>query len=399
MFPQFMPDNRHFVYFVVGDAEQQGLYLASLDGVATRIADADSGAAVLSGDRIIFNTQGVIAVHQLDLARGVVVGQPQIVLESPLNPYFVLGLSASTTGVIAYRSGPDRRQLRWFNRDGTPLGHVGEPTRDGTRRPRLSADGKRLALDRTGLGNRDVYIRDLFNGAMTRLTTDRAMDGFPVWSPNGSEIAFQSDRNGSFDIFVKSTAGTSPEKELLRAPGNQWPLDWSRDGQWLLYVDAANAGDLWAMPMVGQDRTPVPIARSMFAEIDGAISPDGHWVAYPSNESGTTQVVVQSFPQAKEKWSVSVNGGLGPEWSANGRELFFVAPDGKLMVVPVPTTSETFTYDAASALFQTRIVNTSIPINGAEFAVSADGRILVNESVDDLPAPIAVILNWKGGVK
>ena len=112
-----------------------------------------------------------------------------------------------------------------------------------------------------------------------------------------------------------------------------------------------------------------------------------------------TQIVVQSFPQAREKWSVSVNGGLGPVWSANGRELFFVAPDGKLMVVPVQATSETFNYNTASALFQTRIVNTSAPVNGAEFAVSAEGRFLVNEAVDDMAAPITVILNWKAGVK
>ncbi len=399
-FPQFLSDNQHFLYYAVGNADQQGLYLTSLDGVGTRIADADSAAAVLSNDRIIFNTQGVIAVHQLDLKRGALVGQPQTLIESaPINPYLALGVSVAASGAIAYRAWVDQRQLRWFSRDGTPLEPVGEPSRDGSRRARLSADGKRLALDRVVLGNRDVYIRDLFNGATSRFTTDRSLDGFPVWSPNGSEIAFQSDRNGSFDILVKSTAGTGPEKELLRAPGNQWPLDWSRDGRWLLYADAANAGDLWAMPMVGQDRTPVPIARSTFAERDAALSPDGRWVAYPSNESGTNQIVVQSFPQAREKWSVSVNGGLGPVWSANGRELFFVAPDGKLMVVPVPATSEAFKYGAASALFQTRIVNTGSAINGAEFALSADGRILVNEAVDDMPAPITVILNWKADVK
>ena len=400
MFPQFFPDNRHFLYLVVGNEDQQGLYLATLDGAGTRIAGADSAAAVLSNDRIIFNTQGVIAVHQLDVTRGILGGEPQTVIESaPINPYFNLGLSAATTGVMAYRPGAEHRQLRWFDRAGTPLEHLGDPSRDGMRRARLSRDGQRVALDRAALGNRDVYIRDLFNGAITRFTTDRSMDGYPVWSPDGSEIAFLSDRNGSFDIFVKSTAGTGTAKQLLRAPGNQWALDWSRDGRWLIYLDGANAGDLWAMPMVGKDRTPVPITQSVFAEYDAALSPDGHWVAYPSNESGTAQIVVQSFPQATRKWSVSASGGLGPVWSANGKELFFVAPDGKLMAVPIRATAETFEYGAASALFQTRIVNTSIPMNGAEFAVSADGRFLVNESVDDVPAPITVILNWKAGVK
>lgn len=401
LFPQFLPDNRHFVYYVVGNEDQRGLYLASLDGGGTRIAAADSAAAVLSNDRIIFNTQGVVAVHRLDLQRGTLVGQPETLIESvPINPYIALGVSVSANGAIAYRAWVDQRQLRWFNHDGTPAEHVGEPSRDGSRRARLSADGKRLALDRVVLGDRDVYIRDLFNGALTRFTTDRSMDGLPVWSPDGGQIAFQSDRHGSYDIFVKPAAGIGPATELLKAPGSQWALDWSRDGRWLLYYDGANAGDLWAMPMTGQDHTPVPVARSQFAERDGALSPDGHWVAYPTNESGTTQVVVQSFPEPKAKWSVSANGGLGPVWSANGSELFFVAPDGKLMVVPVlQSTAETFKYGAASALFQTSIVNTGIAINGAEFAVSADGRFLVNEAVDDVPTPITVILNWKPSVK
>ena len=399
-FPQFLPDNRHFLYYVVGNDDQQGLYLTSLDGVGTRIANADSAAAVLSNGRIIFNTQGVIAEHRLDLTRGVLVGQPQTVIESaPINPYLALGVSVSANGAIAYRPPAEQRQLRWFDRAGTRLENVGEPSRDGVRRARLSPDGKRLALDRSVLGNRDVWIRDLSNGATTRFTVDRSLDGYPVWSPDGSQIAFNSDRNGSYDIFVKSAAGTGPEKELLRAAGDQWPLDWSRDGRWLLYHDAANAGDLWAMPMVGDDRTPVPIAQSVFAESDAALSPDGRWVAYPSNDSGSTQIVVQSFPKTVSKVQVSANGGLGPLWSANGKELFFVAPDGKLMVVPVRATSEDFKYGAPSALFQTRIVNTSLPANGAEFAVSADGRILVNEAVDDVPTPITVILNWNAGVK
>jgi Tol biopolymer transport system component len=151
--------------------------------------------------------------------------------------------------------------------------------------------------------------------------------------------------------------------------------------------------------MVGADHTPVPIARSEFAEADAALSTDGRWVAYPSNESGSAQIVVQTFPKATAKWQVSANGGLGPVWSTDGKELFFVAPGGELMVVPVQTTSEGFKHGSASALFQTRIVNTGIPGNGAEFAVAADGRVLVNEAVDDPPTPITMILNWKGAGK
>ena len=219
-FPQFLSDNQHFLYYVVGNDDQRGLYLTSFDGVGTRLADADSAAAVLSNDRIIFNTQGVIAVHQLDLKRGALVGQPQTLIESaPINPYLALGVSVAANGAIAYRAWVDQRQLRWFDRAGTPLEHLGEPSRDGMRWARLSRDGKRVALDRVVLGNRDVYIRDLFNGAITRFTTDRSLDGIPVWSPNGSEIAFQSDRNGSYRHLCEVDRGNRIREGAVESAG------------------------------------------------------------------------------------------------------------------------------------------------------------------------------------
>ena len=399
-FPQFLRDNLHFLYYVVTSDDQQGLYLGSLDGGGKRIASADSAAAVLSSDQIIFNTQGVIAVHELDVTNGVLVGTPQTLIEpARINPYLPLGLSVATDGTIAYRNEPGQTRMRWLDRAGTDLGQVGEPDRDSLRRVRLSPNGKRLALDRVVLGNRDVWIRDLANGATTRFTAERSLDGIPVWSPDGSQIAFLSDRDGSYDIFMRPSSGAGSETTIVKAAGNQWPLDWSRDGRWLLYYDGANAGDIWAMPMVGTDRTPVPIAQSQFSEADAALSPDGRWVAYTSNDSGSNQIVVQPFPKATGKWQVSTTGGLGPVWSADGEELFFIAPDGRLMVTPIHAAALEFEYKTATALFQTRIVNTNIAINGAEYVVAADGRILVTEAVDDLPTPILLILNWRGAGK
>jgi len=397
-FPQCLSDGHHFLYYVVGNQEVQGIFLGSLDGDAPRRLGTGDSAAVPAGpDRIVFNSRGVLTVRRLDIARGVLIGPSEIIAESvQIQAFHLPGVSVSAAGTIAYRQfASAHRALQWYDRRGLPLGRVGEAERNGLRVPRLSPDAHRLALDITLQGNRDVWIRDLSNGITTRFTADAALDGYPVWSPDGRHIAFQSDRRGSYDIYVKSTTNADDETAVLEAPGPQWPLDWSRDGRFLLYYDGANAGDLWALPMTGTDRAPIPVARSSFSEVDGVFSPDGKWVAFVTDESGTFQVVVQPFPTATAKWQVSTNGGIGPRWSANGAELYFVASDGKLMQAPVDGSTGMFTHGPASPLFQSRIVNTSLAVNRAEYDVSADGRFLINEAPDDPQDPIVLILNRK----
>ena len=177
---------------------------------------------------------------------------------------------------------------------------------------------------------------DLARGAFTRFTFDAAADGFPLWAPDGSRIAFESTRTGSWDIWLKPSSGMGMEERLLGTPSNEWPLDWSMDGRFLLYYqDGGKTGaDLWALPMTGDDRNPIAVANTPFEEITGEFSPDGRWVAYETNESGRFEIVVQPFPNPTGKWQVSTSGGMRPRWRADGRELYFVALDGKLMAAP-----------------------------------------------------------------
>ena len=273
-----------------------------------------------------------LVAQRLDIERKALTGEPVTIADS------AAGVSVSTAGLVAYRSGgSSRRQLAWFDRTGKALGVAGKPDDSNALAPELSPDGRRIAFDRTIQGSRDVWLMDVARGGLMRFTFDAAPDGFPAWSPDGSRIVFESSRKGSWDIWLKPSSLVGIEELLLGTPNNEWPLNWSKDGRFLLYYqDGGKTGaDLWALPMTGDDRKPVSVAITPFDEATGEFSPDGRWVAYDTNESGRFEVVVQPFPKATGKWQVSTSGGIRPRWRADGKELYFVAPDGTLMGAPV----------------------------------------------------------------
>jgi Tol biopolymer transport system component len=175
-------------------------------------------------------------------------------------------------------------------------------------------------------------------------------------------------------------------------------LDWSRDSRLLLYqeADPKKGWDLWALPMSG-DRKPIAIANTTFDELQGQFSPDGRWVAYQSNVDGPFDIYVQPFPGPGGKRKISTAGGTEPRWRADGQELFFIAPDAKLMAVSVRTSGSTFEAGSPTALFQTRIAVTGN--FRQEYDVSRDGRFLINTVLDDAPSPITLLLNWKPPTK
>jgi Tol biopolymer transport system component len=184
-----------------------------------------------------------------------------------------------------------------------------------------------------------------------------------------------------------------PDWTALPAPV-RWFLDWSRDARFVLYHedDPKTGSDVWALPMTGSDRQPIVVANTPFSELTAQFSPDGRFVAYDTNESGQFQVVVQPFPNPTEKWPISIGGGTAPRWRHDGKELYFINPDGRLMAALVRTSTSSFDADAPVALFQTRMINNAYK---QQYAVAADGRFLINQMVEDAPSPITLILNWK----
>jgi eukaryotic-like serine/threonine-protein kinase len=283
------------------------------------------------------------------------------------------------------------------------LGHAGEPTaRDELS---LSPDGTRLAEGRTDdRGLWTVWMLDMARGVNTRLTFEGG-GGNAVWSPDGRKIVYTPNGGNSQDLYLKPASGAEQGELLLHSEPVKTALDWSRDGRFVLFeVRTKNRTiDLWVLPMMG-DRKPIPYLVSPFVKSQGRFSPDGHWVVYTSDESGTREVYVQPFPMSSGgKWPVSNGGGGQPRWSHDGKELFFFAPDETLMDVDVKTEGGAVQLGVPKALFRASVIGGTggATLNAWRWDISADGkRFLINTALDEAAAsPVTLLLNWQSAVR
>jgi Tol biopolymer transport system component len=246
-------------------------------------------------------------------------------------------------------------------------------------------------------GQTDIWLLELARDTSTRFTTFQpAINSVPVWSPDSGRIVFNSNRAGSFDLYVKASSGASADQPLLTSSDSKLPTDWSFDGRWLLYETQhpKTKYDLWALPMEG-DRKPTPVLQTEFNETNGQFSPDGRWLAYHSDESTRGEVYVQGFPVSSGKFQVSTNGGNSPRWRRDGKELFYLTRDRKMMAVNVKATATTFETTRPRELFQTRAV--AAPFAIWTYDVTADGqRFLIQIAPDEAegPPPMTVVMNW-----
>jgi dipeptidyl aminopeptidase/acylaminoacyl peptidase len=311
--------------------------------------------------------------------------------------------SVSGNGMLLYQawSAPGLSQLFWFDRSGKQVGSLGAPANQAN--PRISPDGRRVALDLIDAqtGNDDIWIYESSGGIPTRFTSDPAYDNQPIWSPDGSRIVFMSMRTGHADLYQKSSSGAGGEEVILASERTKYATDWSPDGKSILYraLDPKTNLELWILP-VGGDRKPIPFIKTTFGVSHGQFSADGRWVAYASNESGTWEIYVAPFPGPGGNWKVSAAGGSEPRWRRDGKELYYLAPDRKLIAVEVKT-GTTFEAGAARPLFQTRPREHMSSADLFSYDVSADGqRFLVNTDVGEATSPpLTVILNWTAGLK
>jgi Tol biopolymer transport system component len=415
-FPQFLPDGDHFLFYARAAVEDQsGIYIGSLESTDSKLLiAADTAGLWAAPGWLLYMQQGTLRAQELDIAGGKLMGNPVIVANGVGygTGIFNLGaFSASSSGIVAYRTDATlRTQLTWFGRTGNEIATVGDADESTLGHPELSPDGRRVAVDRAVEGNQDVWLIDLLRGGTTRFTFDPAIDYRPLWSPDGAQIVFWSNRNNGGDVYTKASIGVGLEQPLIGSPMLGVPYSWSADGQFLLYGDGAPR-DVFAMAISGAtshpaahsdqgiqpDRKPIGVATSPFDERMGQFSPDGRWVAYHSNESGRYEIYVVPFPAGGGKWQISTGGGISPRWRTDGKELFFIAPDAKMMAAGVSTPGTSFEAASPVALFQTRLVGGGANTNNKQqYAVSADGRFLINVPAgDSATAPITLILNWK----
>jgi serine/threonine protein kinase/Tol biopolymer transport system component len=407
-FPQFLPGGKQFLFQVL-DPQTGGIYLGSLDSSETkRLAAADTAGAYLPNGWLLFIRAGTLQAQRLDLARRELTGDPVTVADPvTFEPATSAGgFSVSATGLVAYRSGgTGQRQLVWFDRSGKTLGTMGGPDANALLAPRLSPDGRRAAVSRMVQGNVDIWLLDATR--TTRFTFDASLDRYPIWSPDGSQIVFDSTRKGRRDLYLKASNGAGGEEPLLESAQDKVATDWSRDGRFLVYQsnDPQTAWDIWVLPMEG-DRKPFLFLKTNFAEYRGRLSPDGRWMAYTSNESGRYEIYVRPFrgipsgAASSGQWQVSTSGGIYPLWRADGKELYYIAPDGKLMAVPMTASSATIEPGTPVALFQTRLFGGGIDVNsGIQYDVTGDGRFLMNMVLEDAASPITLLQNWAPGAK
>ncbi len=311
------------------------------------------------------------------------------------------GFSVSDNGSLAYdpNAVTNNQQLTWVDRAGKPLGTVG-PVGE-YEYPRLSPDGKRVAVVRRDPQSRtwDIYVIDLARGAGSRLTFDPGEDRFPVWSPDGSRIAWRANRDGAFQIYQKLASGDGQEELLLKADVPIASASWSADGRLLLHSrnDQKTGQDLWVLPLAG-DLRPSPFLQTTFNEFEGRFSPDGRWIAYRSNDQGGLEVFVQTFPASGGKWQVSTNGGGQPWWRSDGKELYYLSNDGKLMAVEVKPGSS-FEALAPRALFD--LAPARALGGGSSYAVTAAGDrfLFVTAREEAASLQFTVVVNWAAEAK
>ena len=411
LFPTFLLDGRHFLYLVVAQsAEQNGIYMASLDGKENRRILPDVSSAVPAVGNFLFIRENTLMAQPFD-AKTAQIRSSAFPIAEGISParFYVAPVSASETGVLLYQNGRSSagNQMVWSARRGEVLETVGAP--GPILSPAISPDEKSVVFDRVVAGEADLWLRDA-RGAERRLTAG-AVNSMSFWSPNGDRIAFGSTRGGDvFNLYRKEVGATGQDELLLKNGNAKFPTQWSRDGRFLVYseLDPKTKWDIWVLPMEGEaKRKPVPFLRSEFNEMSGQLSPDSHWMAYTWDRSGQREVYVRPFPVGEGEWKISIAGGDQSRWRGDGRELFFLGADGKIMSVPVKAavgsqsgTKPSFEPGVPQPLFDGHL--TPAPVDAMYmYDVTADGkRFLLDTAGGSTSVSLLnVVVNWDAGLK
>jgi Tol biopolymer transport system component len=419
--PEFLPDGRHFLFYVARGDQPAGVYVGELGNPSVRRVMAADGPALYGAGHLWFVRERTLLVQPFDLDAHSVNGAATTISDDVPVTLFEAPIAVSTAGLIGYRRGTGEltsRQLVWFDRAGNPVGTIPDPDGSLVSNPEISPDGERLAVQRTVRQNVDIWTVNLRRDpSFIRMTDAPGIDSFSVWSPDGARVLHTSVggaqtgdvgpdsqaldlRPGMFAI--RWVDGRRPEERVdFRTPGIRIGCDWSPDGKYLLVKtfdvsvgEQSTGSDLVAWPMDGE-KEPVVVARSRFEERDGQFWPvDGTWIAYESDESGRPEIYVQPFPGPGGKIKVSVGGGRQGRWRRDGRELFYIAPNGTLMSVPVAGGALPGGLGSPAPLFKTRLAPFRT-ISRQQYVVSRDGQRFLMVAREGEPQPITLILNWR----
>ena len=414
VWPQLLPDGRHFLYLrTSADPNKMGIYAGSVDSkpeeqsqqrlLATN-RQAYYAASTSGGQgHLIFVRDTTLMAQPFDPGKLQLSGEPAAIadgVDSFATANYGL-FSVSDTGALVYRAGAGSKLVTtWIDQNGKPSGTLGEPGEYSW--PAVSPDGTRVAVAAGTAGSRDIWILDVARNSSTRFTFDPADDSNPVWSPDGKNVVFSSNRKGETRLYIKPSDGSGEERMLTDQPGV--PTSWSKDGRFLLFTSGSpqTGSDIWVLPNPGVtsgDAKPMPLLATQFSEQSAQVSPDGRWIAYTTNESGSSDVYVRPISAEGNgggaKWLISKGLSLYPRWRSDGKQILYANPNLDIMAVDIDT-SKGFQAGTPRRLFVA-----PPPLINIGWDMTADAKrfLFITTPNGGRPAPFTVVLNWAAGLK
>ena len=405
-FPSFLPDGRRFVYIAdPGAGTDEGrVFVASIDGGPRRLLYRSHRAPVYAAPGYLIDAIDDRLVARRFNPESAEVGEAVRLGEE--TPTYVntqdRAASVSESGTLLVPSAEtQRRKLSWLDRRGRRLDEVPLP-RGKFDMPRISPDGRSVAVVAQGAKSTemDLWIVDLATEQARRLTFAAGTETYPVWSPDGASLVVQTKRRGPNDLWLQPATGRGAELALYES-AIAWkvPTSWVGDTLAFGSQDAATGFDVWLLRPVRPGVTPIPLVRSAASEKNAAISPDGNWLAFDSNESGRLEIYVVSLPDARVKYQVTTEGGAYPLWTQGGRELIYLTTGYSLAAVPVAL-GDSLTFGSAVTLFSRPRSNWGGSGIDLGLDVSADGsRFVLVEPASGSAHTLIVVTNWLAELK
>lgn len=401
LYPHFLPDGRHFVFLAQGNNSAHSfISVGSLDSKEVRhLLEVNSKAEYASPGYLLYVRDSTLVAQSFDVKSLELAATSSPLVENIRHTLTsgIAAFSVANNGTIAFRTGDStgNTQFGWFDRSGKLLGRIGEP--GDYYNPEFSPDGKQVAFQRNVNNNQDIWILELARGIFTRVTSDPGFEMKPLWSPDAAKIVYASDLHLTF--VRRALNGGDKEEELFARDTTMYPDDWSRDGKYIIYDKGLS--DIWVYTF--EDRKSHAVTETpRFIEVESRFSPNGRFITYASNESGRFEVYAQAFPSNENKIQISTMGGTKARWSRDGREIFYIAPDNKLMSVSVSGGSK-LDVKPPVALFETSTVIGAdiLATLRQQYDVTADGKrfLFLTRMQDQNPPPVAIFLNWQATLK
>jgi len=404
--PWFLPDGNHFLYTTQSQSgsanDNDAIRISSLDSSTNKTLMLGNSNTCYVNGHIVFIRQGTLMAQPFDPGKLEMTGDAVPIAEQiQYGAARSKGMfSASLNGVLIFQSGENQTQrVAIFDRAGNRTHLV---TDINAINPRFSPDGSHIAyhiIDPQSR-NADIWVNELSRGLSSRLTFNPAFDGTPMWSPHGDTIVFGSNRNGVYNLYMKSANGSGDEQLFFESNRDKYVSDWSRDGRYLTFTstgDPKTKADLWVLPLFG-DRKAIPLVQTEFNEGQASFSPDTRWIAYGSDESGRSEIYARLLDGSGGKFQISTNGGRRAFWRADGRQIFFSSIDRKLQVAYVTMNATSLSVDSVATLFD--FESRSIPTNAID-DVGADGKQFLAVVTDSkqTSTPITLVVNWDEELK